>query len=141
MLKVHTPLWRKIAAVPVGILAIGLIGSPIAKLHAMIYPHSAGTIGHVPLTALDDVNFIIKLVCVFVVFTIGGVLAAWVGRSRTANLIAGLLMTADVVVAALHVKAVYPTWLWVSVFILIIPCILLGFELVKKRATATGRVS
>ncbi len=141
MFKVHTPLWRKIVAVPVGILSIGLIGSPIAKLHAMIYPHSAGTVGRVPLTPLDEINFAIKLACVFGVFTIGGVLTALVGRSRTANLIAGLLMTADVVIAALRVKAVYPTWLWAGVFILIIPCVLLGFELVKKRVTGAGRPS
>ena len=134
MLKVHGPLWRKIVAVPVGILSIGVIGTPIAKLHALIYPHSAGTIGHIPLTALDEVNFTIKLACVFVVFTLGGVLTALIGRSRMANLIAGGLMTADVIVAALRVKAVYPTWLWIGVFILIIPCVLLGFELVKKRS-------
>jgi hypothetical protein len=126
-------MFRKIISVPVGILSIGVIGTPIAKLHAMIYPHSAGTIGHIPLTPLDQINFAIKLVCVFVVFTIGGVLTALIGRSRMANLIAGLLMTADVVVAALRVKAVYPTWLWAGVFILVIPCVLLGFQLVKKR--------
>ena len=78
----------KIASVPLGILAIGLIGSPIGQIHAMIYPHSAGTVGHI---------------------------------------------TADVIVAALRVKTVYPTWLWIAVFVSITPCILLGFELVKKR--------
>ncbi len=124
---------RKIAAVPSGILAIGLIGSPIGQIHAMIYPHSAGTVGHIPLSLLDEVNFAVKLLCIFVVFTIGGVLTAVMGRSRTANLIVAILMTADVVVAALRVKTVYPMWLWIAVFISITPCVLLGFELVKKR--------
>ncbi len=124
---------RKIAAVPLGILAIGLIGSPIGQIHAMIYPHSAGTVGHIPLSLLDEVNFAIKLLCIFVVFTIGGMLTAVIGHSRTANLIVGILMTADVVVAALRVKNVYPMWLWIAVFVSITPCVLLGFEWVKKR--------
>ena len=141
MFKVHAPftLLRKIASVPLGILATGLIGSPIGQIHAMIYPHSAGTVGHIPLTLLDEVNFAIKLACIFVVFTIGGMLTALIGRSRMANLIVGLLMTADVIVAALRVKTVYPMWLWIAVFVSITPCVLLGFELLKKRVTGAGR--
>lgn len=127
---------RQIASVPLGILAIGLIGSPIGQIHAMLYPHSAGTVGHIPLGLLDEINFAIKLLCIFVVFTIGGVLTAVIGRSLTANLVVGILMTADLVVAALRVKTVYPMWLWIAVFISITPCVLLGFALVKKRAWA-----
>jgi len=66
-------------------------------------------------------------------------LTALIGRSRMANLIVGLLMTADVIVAALRVKTVYPMWLWIAVFVSITPCVLLGFELLKKRVTGAGR--
>jgi len=63
---------------------------------------------------------------------IGGALIAVVGRSQSASLIVGILLTTLVVIAGLHIKTAYPTWYWITLAILIIPTIVAGSKVTKK---------
>jgi hypothetical protein len=113
--------FRALLSIASGLLVIIVIGSI-----------SGDIVKHVYVNHSDSTYVVLQLASDCFNCAIGGALTAVVGRSRSASLIVGILLTALVVIAELRIKTAYPTWYGVTLAILIIPSIMAGSKVTKK---------
>jgi hypothetical protein len=123
--------FRKALSILLGLLVIDLLGALFVLTQTRIYPRYPETIGYI--SRADVIFLVIKLSYVCLSCAVGGMLTAFVGRSRTANIIVGILMTALVVISGFRVKTFYPMSFWMTLIILITPFVVLGYEFVSSR--------
>lgn len=123
--------YKQALSIAVGFGAIGLLSSIFAKIQGIIYPESLTILGRSGLSVADNMQLVIKLVCLALSSLAGGMLVKWIGGNRRASIIAGVLIMA--VIGWLWLNTGQPAWFWIVSFVQVMPAVLLGYKVITTK--------
>ena len=119
--------FKKILYILIGFGTIGLLSSVFAKIQGILFPASMQLFDRATWTYDDIIQFVIKLVCVYVSCAAGGVMTSLSGGERKQLYITGGAII--LVVIWLWITTIHPSWFWVLLLLGILPCILMGSKI------------
>lgn len=117
----------KLLSILIGFGTIGLIASVFAKMQGIIYPLSMDLF----TGQADDVQLLIKLMCVYCSCVIGGMVTTRIGGCIRESIIVGVVTV--LVIGWLWMSAKGPSWFWLLLMLGGIPAVLTGRKIIVAR--------
>lgn len=115
---------KKLLSPVIGFGTIGLLSSVLAKLQSVLFPSSLQLFEKVDWTYYDNIQLVIKLMCVYISCIAGGTTIGLFGGKNKQQYITGISIM--LVVVWLWISAIHPLWFWILLFAGIMPFVLLG---------------
>lgn len=119
--------FKKILSTIIGFGTIGLLSSLFAKIQGIVFPTSMKLFDQVTWTSDDNIQLIIKLVCVYLSCIAGGIITALCGGEKKELYITGTSVV--LIVMWLWISTIHPSWFWALLIIGILPLILIGSKI------------
>lgn len=126
----YAMILKKAVPVLAGFATIAGLSSVFARIQGTFGPSANAWLGQasVPTTAIPFIS--IKLLGLYCSCILGGMVTTWLGGTRRANLWVGAITS--LMIGWLWLNTVHPIGFWILLMLGVVPCVLLGYQWVRK---------